>query len=1623
MKKKSMLYFILIIALRIFAGTINLNPDPDGEPWVIGGIQPLTYEQQLIVDEIPLITGYNPAIQLPYSVDNSQHRYFRDIFNQQGGSCAQAAGIGYIFTYEINRLRDIINPDPQLYNAKFNPDNQYPTHYTYNFLNSGDGDLGSWYYDGWDIISSSGVPNVTTYGGMTPSNDTETMHKIWMTGFDKYKSGMPNRVLKQSRIKVNTPEGLNTLKNHLHSHGNGSQIGGLAAMSAYWQYRENELLPEGTENEGDYLIREFCYGSAHAVTIIGYNDSIRFDFNNDGYYTHYYDENDELRPMTEWEKGGVLIANSHGTLWPRWFDGETGDNWLIGGGKAWVSYRTLALGMETGGIFYDEVAIIDVVDNTLPSLYLKADITSSKRDKLKIMAGVSNDATATEPDYTIEFPCFNYQGGEYGMAGNGDTIELGLDISDLLNYPLSENSRIFLSIEHNDDDGEVGGFGGRINSFSVIDNQNNVSSLNNSHTIVTNTTTNLSVLIPCTQTPMNYYVNNDRGNDFTYDGLSETAPFMTLSRAIKAATAGSTIFLAGNSDEYPTAGTFTLSSPEEFSVVRSGIYSGLPVTKELHFIGQSPENTIVQSDVNPGVSTHRVFLLKSDESVDFTITFENMAIRNGMGEPGGGIFSRNVDEVILKNCHIYNNYYLDDPDASTERGGGGICVSSGSITIENCVIRDNQNNVRNGGAGLYCYLYDKREIKIINSSIINNSSSQSGGGIRIDLSVPISEPSHDIEIRNSTIANNFSNNGFGHGIYINCGIIRSDIDLNSCTIVDNFNPSEPLAGYGISIQSTYTSATSPPTSLNVSNSIIKNNANNYRRDGTIGFDRSYTICDDNSLPLGSDPQEFNELDPMITGYGNEDNTYYYKIIAGSPAKDAIPIDEDDEGNPFNGAGIYVVDEETGDPILDEYGNIQVLDQRGFNVWNQRKDIGAYESPYYWVDVTEDDANYTTIPNWRTKLTIADPVEGWTDYMRAQTGGTIILSDNSEIIREEGSELHWYDGSYMDVEGDARIRNGIDFVSNANVNILDGDQLALLNSNTTIPASASFKIGNDSKFVLEGESAVTFANGLNIESDDNAEIVLYGPSSLNADGVTFSYTGTEGGKWLGINCNSESFVDLNNVHITGAVTGVKGFYNKKFEVTNSILENCDNGIMVTELVDNVNYVITGNSLTGTSSGTGVSITDSNGRFRDNSITLFYVGANFTLCSPEIAKNTIEYNKAYGILISGQNAIPQLINTDLNQVYNELNNTVANNGNTNLGTLIFPSSQIGIRPYSNVYMQNGHNNVYRGEFNTLPAVPCMSIENKVSQITSGIIVNAQNNFWGSYDVTDDFFDGHTQYSIVYEPYSANPYPLSDTNSNNPQSSQTTENKILTNAMKLEDKGNYRAAINLYELVIRKYEDSPEYYVAMARLPYLYSMLEEDNNILIAAYDEAYKSENTTNKKFFKGMKVAAHIKGKRYDDAIIVAEEMKNEAEFEEEIILADINIAIANKLKNLNSKGKSKNAADDIQTLISKLTGNGEKNEPADISKTLLPEKTVLHQNYPNPFNPVTQIKFDLAKTCNVKLNIYNVSGQKIAELADGIRNAGFHTVEFDGSKFNSGIYYYTLEVDGKNITKKMVLTK
>lgn len=83
----------------------------------------------------------------------------------------------------------------------------------------------------------------------------------------------------------------------------------------------------------------------------------------------------------------------------------------------------------------------------------------------------------------------------------------------------------------------------------------------------------------------------------------------------------------------------------------------------------------------------------------------------------------------------------------------------------------------------------------------------------------------------------------------------------------------------------------------------------------------------------------------------------------------------------------------------------------------------------------------------------------------------------------------------------------------------------------------------------------------------------------------------------------------------------------------------------------------------------------------------------------------------------------------------------------------------------------------------------------------------------------------------------------------------------------------------------------------------------------------------------------------------------------------------------------------------------------------------LFQNYPNPFNPTTNISFSLSNTEYVTLKIYDVTGREIHELVNGISNAGNHQVEFDGSVYSGGIYFYRLKAGNYSETKKMILSK
>lgn len=88
-----------------------------------------------------------------------------------------------------------------------------------------------------------------------------------------------------------------------------------------------------------------------------------------------------------------------------------------------------------------------------------------------------------------------------------------------------------------------------------------------------------------------------------------------------------------------------------------------------------------------------------------------------------------------------------------------------------------------------------------------------------------------------------------------------------------------------------------------------------------------------------------------------------------------------------------------------------------------------------------------------------------------------------------------------------------------------------------------------------------------------------------------------------------------------------------------------------------------------------------------------------------------------------------------------------------------------------------------------------------------------------------------------------------------------------------------------------------------------------------------------------------------------------------------------------------------------------------------PSRFSLSQNYPNPFNPSTSISYSISKPGMVQLEVFDVLGQKVADLVDEVQSAGNHEILFKASEIPSGIYIYRLSSDGLQTTRRMTLIK
>lgn len=375
-------------------------------------------------------TGDTP---LPYKVYNNLNEHFPDIISQIGESCGSASGIGYVFNYEMSVARKTLPDDPS---------NSYPYSATYNFLNDGSPSNGThtMFLDAWRFVRDNGIMNSIDFGKIDRKSTK------WASGYEKYHRGMQNRIAAIDSVHFYDEGAFTTMKQWLLDHGNGIQPGGIFTITAAMLGTQVVSVTDG-EGKGIALIYTFGLNPSageHDLTVVGYNDSVGYDFNYDGKITDDIDINqDGAVTMADNEKGAFVCANSWGT--GNWSDGF-----------AFVPYRLFVTEPENGGTLTNKAYFITVHKEYIPQRTYKIMIAHSSRNKVALAVGIAADTTASQPEYLRIIEQFSNTGGDHPLCGADaeDTIEIGLDVSDLADS-LGENqsAAYFLGITVNDDKG------------------------------------------------------------------------------------------------------------------------------------------------------------------------------------------------------------------------------------------------------------------------------------------------------------------------------------------------------------------------------------------------------------------------------------------------------------------------------------------------------------------------------------------------------------------------------------------------------------------------------------------------------------------------------------------------------------------------------------------------------------------------------------------------------------------------------------------------------------------------------------------------------------------------------------------------------------------------------------------------------------------------------------------------------------------------------------------------------------------------------------------------------------------------------------------------------------------
>lgn len=372
---------------------------------------------------------------MPAGVDNSKMKYFPPLINQIGGSCAQASYIGYMFTYEMNRLLDR--------DASASKDYQFSYLYTWNFINDGkdEGSLGT---DGLQIAFEGGIATEADF----PSQNNQYQFK-WTTGYDSYLKALHNRVTKIRTFEVIDRAGIDKVRNYLWNRGEPGKPGGIVTFSSRssgWKISTNYTGPSATGYKA--LLTQLAPDGAHAMTIVGYDDLVEF-----------------TAPDGTLTKGAFIVCNTWGE-----------NHFAHDRGRYYLPYYFWEQSDRTNSELSRDMCGTDV-EYREPKVVFRVKLNYTSRNDLSFRIGVSNKASDNIPVHDYLVPIANYQGGDYPMQGSSGSpeIEFAFDFSSYVqNIHDSEEPKFFLTVSRNKRGKELGT--GKMLAFSVCDYRENPSS-------------------------------------------------------------------------------------------------------------------------------------------------------------------------------------------------------------------------------------------------------------------------------------------------------------------------------------------------------------------------------------------------------------------------------------------------------------------------------------------------------------------------------------------------------------------------------------------------------------------------------------------------------------------------------------------------------------------------------------------------------------------------------------------------------------------------------------------------------------------------------------------------------------------------------------------------------------------------------------------------------------------------------------------------------------------------------------------------------------------------------------------------------------------------------------------